>query len=493
MVDIVDADHSPNDGKLPIEEAKSLFDKDFLDEGLAEAAADLSGRTAELLHDIRSNPDFRSQFWQLKIADIVNGKREPDSDSDYGTRDYYVKHLDIWGLAGVVDNDDNLAKVEQALAARRAFGALVKPILDPLAEPSPDEVVRAFDVITVFRAQKAATVTVQSQGQYDSTTGAVWGVYRAIGVSNRSLVSAIDGTLVRLPDEDKQQFVDDVLGAFGRMATTMDNVAAINRNGARTTIVMLADYLSGRKSSLQSEIASPPLRDADIFRQGVNDIARSELLAKYWRERDVEVDRYSLDDITGLESLSEIVDDFAGRLEAGQTIPKPKFNRLQPDVTDMIYKTLVASGTDYGQKLAAELERAKTPLRDQGTNAKVLPFASIVSLANKFLPVINQSPKFKDETIEILREGSIESLPEAFRRLMFIASHGSEGNDLPEELDIETRFRIVDTFAEIAPAILEKDRKARAEKAAGKIAVSSPRGVNPHWGGAWRPGYGVIS
>ena len=79
---------------------------------------------------------------------------------------------------------------------------------------------------------------------------------------------------------------------------------------------------------------------------------------------------------------------------------------------------------------------------------------------------------------------------------MFVASHGSEGEGLSDDLNIERRLEIVDSGVEVLTHTLEQLRSKKVVSSAGAVTARAIRGQLPSAANPWkkwRSGYGQIS
>lgn len=468
------SDHYPG---LPEGRLSGPFDVDRLHESLASAGeifnSDIVQRADELIKGRDMIVGFRGLSFYRRTR---NEQMRLGQDSCYlyvGNRAYNVNLT-----SPVVWND--------LMTAHAARDILVETGVNlDSNRTSPADVILAMDRYAVLESYR------KRNGFSDDFTGRNYQKLTSkTGLGPMAIARGVRNTMQALPGEQRVAFAEEVKQAFGRIVDSLED-GSTRAFLAKRSLSNLYVYLTDANSSA---------RIGNLI--GLRSIKRdslqilSDALAEYsFLDYNSEArDRYIPGDDSSLDELDELI----GAREVGdhyRPTAKRKHERLLIEVTDMMLKTIGHSGTDYGNKLSKELEKSKTMLSDTSVGS-VIPFTAFTNLANQMLQAMVNSPLIADHDLKPLEKGKIDELPEAFRRLMFVASHGSEGEGLSDDLNIERRLEIVDSGVEVLTHTLEQLRSKKVVSSAGAVTARAIRGQLPSAANPWkkwRSGYGQIS
>ena len=464
-----------------------VLDPSAYGELLAPTVEALNAGIQERLQVLKTDPEERKRFGFLHQ---IEGFRGPDAEEKRAKVD--PSYLEYYAFDEIVE-DEGWERLLVGYAIRETF----LEGLDTIAgyHPKPEDVLLMLRKYAVFKTFLYKGGAGEDKVGHRINDLLVLDPARGdLGSSNfnsSTIVRAARRSITGLDDEKASDFADQIAGTYGQMVALWEPLTD-KKAGTTSTLRLLREGLVSAGTMTQDQLSTSALPPINLGQRAI----LSEAMSVYVPNLEwAYVEPYSLGDEAGLEVFTDTVSQMATALSEGKSIPRRDADALTIELATLVHETLRASGTDYGLKLADELENAKQPMRDVGTTLKLLPFGAIMRLANALTPSIQQSPVFAETTLQKLNESSLQELPEAFRRLMFVASHGSEGADLPEELSIDRRFLAVDDGVEVLSLALERPKARKAAKGVGAVAVN-PRGQLPNPASSWRKwrrGYGYLS
>lgn len=472
---------------------RPVFDPALFGDELRETVDMLNGRVADQLTQLQEDPTYRHRFGYLHLIERMRGPEAEELKA--GLHPYYLKERAYDEML----TDESYGRLLVGYAVREACLEDAE-FLEGSYGLRPEIALRIMDQFAVFK-------TFMYNGGFgtdrvgETINGFIAGKGEGKRMPNSANVArAVRGSFAHLPEDRAEEVIDAAAQSYGRMvslwAPMLDKNANSNRAaGVSAVLRLLREGLAGSGSVSLGQLASGALPPVNLkYRQMM-----TEALGLYGGQIEWgSVEPYSLYDEERVEDFEDMVSVMSDTLAEDKRVPERITERATIELGALVHATIRAAGTDYGSKLAEQLDGAKQPLRSTSTDVKVLPFTAITQLANKMLEPLRQSPNFAGKTIAPLGPSLLQDLPEAFRRLMFVASHGTEGDDLPAELEVERRMDAVDTCVDVLMAALEYQKSPRSKKAAqavGALAVS-PRGELPSSASPWRkwrPGFGYLT
>jgi hypothetical protein len=203
---------------------------------------------------------------------------------------------------------------------------------------------------------------------------------------------------------------------------------------------------------------------------------------------------FGIDGLDNLERLSGRIDKQLERIAIGKKPEKSEAELATNVCIRLIAETLACAdeaGGTYGKVLYGQLDKNKKNVADSSI-AKTLTLSTIINLANSLLPQMNARITGDNGGVFEGLQVSIKSIPEAFRRLMWVAYGGKEVSLVEGDLDLGTRFQIVDDLASLMD-YFENPHKPVVNKVGNTAMHGSriPKG-QAYWG-KWKRGWGILT
>jgi hypothetical protein len=465
-----------------------VFDHALYGDELRETVDDLNESVQRQLVMLQEDSFYRGQFGYLNL---IQKLRSTGSDTS-GLDSYYRETRAFDEML----TDESYGRLLVAYAVREAAYpgySWYKDASELL--PRRKTALERMDQFAVFKT------FVYGGGFGDDNVGVLLNDFVGASIpSGLSVARAVRSSIAHLPEDKAKVAIEEAAKSYGRTVELwtpfLDATHSAGRAaGVAATLRYMREGLAGSGYSPADGQRLGSLSPLSSRYRELMTAALSEYAGEVeWGA----VERYGLYDDEGLREFEETVHSMSAIMAENKRVPKKDAENVTVELGALIHGTLRATGTEYGKVLSEQLEGAKQPLSNIGTEVKVLPFAAITQLANKMLGALQQSPVFADKTIKPLNHSALQDLPEAFRRLMFIASHGSEGDDLPVELEVHRRMDAVDKCVDVLMAALgnkTSPQKEQAAKRVGTVAVAS-RGNLPDTANVWRKwqrGFGYLT